>query len=101
MFYSFGSLKAEKSIRFLTAGELYSLFSSEGFERQVQARYYVLGVLDGLLLAKDPMLCMTTNIPVEEVADLVHLHLRSRSDIHRFNAASVVREVLLTEFPCT
>ncbi|MGA0808838.1 MAG: Rap1a/Tai family immunity protein, partial [Burkholderiaceae bacterium] len=50
---------------------------------------------------KDPRLCVRTEIQINEVVTLVRGQLNTRPDVHRYNAASVVRETLATEFPCT
>ena len=92
---------ASSSVRFLSAGDLFLKLTSQRFEEQMAGQHYLMGVLDGLTLAKDPRLCVRTEIQINEVVALVRAQLVSRPDIHRFNAASVVRETLATEFPCT
>lgn len=101
LFFYAGSGWASPSVRFLTAGDLFLKLTSQRLEEQLAGQHYLMGVLDGLTLAKDPRLCVRTEIQINEVVALVRLQLVSRPDIHRFNAASVVRETLATEFPCT
>ena len=45
-------------------------------------------------------LCVKAEIQINEVVTLVRGQLTARPDVHRFNAASVVRETLATEFSC-
>ena len=98
---STGGVWAGSSVRFLTAGDLFLKLTSQRLEEQLAGQHYLMGVLDGLTLAKDTRLCVRTEIQINEVVALVRAQLTSRPDIHRFNAASVVRETLATEFPCT
>lgn len=94
------ALYAAQSVRFLTAGDLYFKFSSERLEDQLVGQHYLMGVLDGLALAKDPRLCIGTSLQINELVVIVRQQLVSRPDVHRFNAASVVREALIQRFPC-
>ena len=82
---------ASSSVRFLTAGDLFLKLTSQHLEEQLAGQHYLMGVLDGLTLAKDPRLCVRTAIQLNEVVTLVRAQLTSRPDIHRFNAASVIR----------
>jgi hypothetical protein len=90
-----------QSVRFVTAGDLFLKLTSPRLEEQLAGQHYVMGVLDGLTLAKDPRLCVRTEIQINEVVTLVRGQLNTRPDVHRYNAASVIRETLATEFPCT
>lgn len=94
-------LHAAQSVRFLTAGDLHFKFSSERLEDQLAGQHYLMGVLDGLALAKDLRLCIGTSIQINELVVIIRQQLVSRPDVHRFNAASVVREALIQRFPCT
>lgn len=98
---SLDPILAGQSVRFQTAGDLFFKLSSARLEEQLAGQHYVMGVLDGLTLAKDPRLCVRTEIQINEVVSLLRGQLSARPDIHRFNAASVIRETLATEFPCT
>lgn len=60
-----------------------------------------MGVVDTLLLVKDRRVCIGTNVPITEIESLLRQYFEQRPDIRRFNAASVIREVLATQFPCT
>lgn len=95
-----GPLAAAQSVRFQTAGDLFLKLTSPRLEEQLAGQHYVMGVLDGLMLAKDQRLCVRAEIQINEVVTLVRGQLTARLDVHRFNAASVVRETLATEFPC-
>ena len=94
------ALYAAQSVRFLTARDLYLKFSSERLEDQLAGKHYLIGVLDGLALAKDSRLCIGTSIQINELVVIIREQLVSRPDVHRFNAASVVREALIQKFPC-
>ena len=90
-----------QSVRFVTAGDLFLKLTSPRLEEQLAGQHYVMCVLDGLTLAKDPRLCVRTEIQINEVVTLVRGQLNTRPDVHRYNSASVIRETLATEFPCT
>jgi hypothetical protein len=94
------ALAAGPTVRFMTAGELFSKLSSPLPEEVISGHSYVMGVVDGLTLAKDLRVCMRPDIEIRQVAALVREQLASRPDIHRFNAASVIRETMAVELPC-
>lgn len=91
---------AQNSIRFLTAGDLYlRLIASEPEAREV-GRHYIMGVVDALSLLKDNKVCVGANTATLDLVEAVLKQLKQRPDLHRFNAASVVREAIAVEFPC-
>lgn len=91
---------AQTSIRFLTAGDLYlRLIASEPEAREV-GRHYIMGVVDALSLLKDSKVCVGANTATLDLVNAVLDQLKRRPDLHRFNAASVVREAIAVEFPC-
>jgi len=95
-----GTAQAQTSIRFLTAGDLYlRLIASEPEAREV-GRHYIMGVVDALSLLKDNKVCVGANTATLDLVNAVLNQLRTRPDLHRFNAASVVREAIAVEFPC-
>ncbi|MGA0900959.1 MAG: Rap1a/Tai family immunity protein [Luteolibacter sp.] len=91
---------AAQSVRFYSAGQLFQKVSSPRLEEQLAGQHYVMGVLDGLFLAKDPGLCLGSSININDVMVVVREQLVARPDVHRFNAASVIRETLSQRFPC-
>ena len=91
---------AQTSIRFLTAGDLYlRLIASEPEAREV-GRHYIMGVVDALSLLKDSKVCVGADTATNDLVNAVLKQLQSRPNLHRFNAASVVREAIAVEFPC-
>jgi hypothetical protein len=97
---SAGASFAAPTVRFMTAGELFSKLSSPLPEEVFSGQSYVMGVIDGLTLAKDARVCMRTDVEINQIAALVLGQLAARPDIHRFNAASVIRETIAVELPC-
>lgn len=94
------STQAQTSIRFLTAGDLYlRLIASEPEAREV-GRHYIMGVVDALSLLKDSKVCVGANTATNDLINAVLKQLKQRPDLHRYNAASVVREAIAVEFPC-
>jgi hypothetical protein len=92
--------KAPQSVRFLSAGMLHErLFSDDPYAREA-GRHYVLGVLDALAFRRDARVCLGPDVEANELIMVVMRHLASRPDMHRYNAASFVREAIATEFPC-
>ena len=94
-------LSASQSARFVTGEQLFALLSASDVEQQAAAKFYVLGVIDTASLLRDPKICVT---PETESALLTEklLHMLSeRPEIRRYNAASLVREILAQDFPCT
>jgi hypothetical protein len=39
-------------------------------------------------------------VAASQLVDVVAAQLQARPDLHRFNAASLVREAIATAFPC-
>jgi hypothetical protein len=60
-----------------------------------------MGVLDTLILTKDAQICIGADVRLDLVVDLVKEELSKNPQMHRFNAASFVREVMYTHFKCT
>ncbi len=96
-----GSAHAAQSVRFLTGEALHSMASSPDGLAQASARSYVLGVLDGLMHLKDPKICIGVEVPADTVFGAVVKTLAQRPDLRRYNAASLVREIISSQYPCT
>lgn len=84
----------------MTAGELHLRLSAPEPAAREAGRHYVLGVVDALALARDPRACLGAGVAATQLVEVVAAQLRARPDLHRFNAASVVREAIAVEFPC-
>ena len=52
------------------------------------------------MLTKSSPVCMHEQTEINQITDFVKLQLQQRPDLLRFNAASVVREVLIANYPC-
>ena len=91
---------AQTSIRFLTAGDLYLRLMASDAEAREVGRHYIMGVVDALSLLKDSKVCVGANTATLDLVNAVLKQLQARPDLHRFNAASVVREAIAVEFPC-
>ncbi len=87
--------------RFVSAAEVHDLLRSSDKPSQLAGRHYVMGVVDTLQLLKDQRVCIGANVPIAEIEVLLSEQFERRPDIRRFNASSVIREVLATQFPCT
>jgi hypothetical protein len=96
----FKDAHAAKSIRFLTAGELQSSLLSESENIRFNGRNYIMGVVDALMLTKASPVCMDEKTEINAITDLIRLQMQQRPDLLRYNAASVVREVMVANFPC-
>lgn len=94
------ALQAQTSIRFLTAGDLYLRLIDPQAEVREIGRHYIMGVVDALSLLKDGKVCVGANTATIDLVEAVLKQLRQRPDLHRYNAASVVREAVAVEFPC-
>ena len=94
------SAQAQTSIRFLTAGDLYLRLIAPDPEAREVGRHYIMGVVDALSLLKDSKVCVGANTATNDLVDAVLKQLKQRPDLHRYNAASVVREAIAVEFPC-
>ena len=64
-------------------------------------RHYVMGVLDTLLLTRDPQVCLGAEVRLDFLVGLVRDELASRPQAHRFNAGSFVREVMHARLKCS
>jgi hypothetical protein len=91
---------AAQSIRFLTAAELQSSLLSPQEDIRYSGRNYIMGVVDTLMLMKSAPVCMNENTEIHQITELVVLQLQRRPELMRYNAASVVREIMVANFPC-
>jgi hypothetical protein len=91
---------AQKSVRFLTAGELHASLLSADETTRFSGRNYIMGVIDTLMLTKDAPICFGDQTEINMLVDTVQQQLVQRPDLLRFNAASVVREVMVANFGC-
>lgn len=96
-----GSANAAQSVRFMTGETLVAMASSSDAVAQASARSYVLGVLDGLMHLKDQKICIGVDVPADAVYGVVANTLLQRPELRRYNAASLVREIISTQYPCT
>lgn len=96
-----GAPRAQTSARFMTAGELHQRLSSVDPAAREAGRHYVLGVVDALALVRDPNTCLGAGVPSARLVEVVATQLEARPDLHRYNAASLVREALSVAFRCT
>ncbi len=94
------SVHAAKSIRFLTAGELQSSLTSPQEDVRFSGRNYLMGVVDTLMLMKSAPICMQEQTEINQITELVILQLQQRPELMRYNAASVVREIMVANYPC-
>ena len=94
------SARAQSSARFMTAGELHQRLSAADPAAREAGRHYVLGVVDAMALARDPRTCLGTGVAADVLVEAVASQLQSRPDLHRFNAASLVREAIAVAYPC-
>ena len=92
--------QAAKSIRFLAASELQASLLSEKDDIRLSGRNYIMGVVDTLMLTKASPICMQTQTEINQITDLIKLQLTQRPELLRYNAASVVREVMIANYPC-
>lgn len=91
---------AAQSVRFMTGEALYAMASSSDNTAQSSARSYVLGVLDGLMHLRDAKICIGVDVPADSVYGVVIRTLTQRPDLRRYNAASLVREIVSSHYPC-
>jgi len=91
---------AAQSVRFMTGETLYAMAVSSVDTAQSSARSYVLGVLDGLMHLRDPKICIGVDVPADSVYGMVVQTLGQRPDLRRYNAASLVREIVSSHYPC-
>jgi hypothetical protein len=91
---------AASSVRFLTAEEMQNSLLSEQEEVRFHGRNYIMGVVDTLMLTKSSAICMQEKTEINQIADLVKLQLQLRPELMRYNAAGVVREIMVANFPC-
>ena len=92
--------QAASSVRFLTAEEMQNSLLSEQEEVRFHGRNYIMGVVDTLMLTKSSAICMQEKTEINQIADLVKLQLQLRPELMRYNAAGVVREIMVANFPC-
>jgi Rap1a immunity proteins len=91
---------ARKSVRFLTASELHASLLSTDETVRFSGRNYIMGVVDTLMLTKDAPICLGEQTEINLLVDTVQAQLVQRPDLLKYNAASVVREVMVANFPC-
>jgi len=94
------SAQAATSVRFLTAAEMQASLLSDQAEVRFHGRNYIMGVVDTLMLTKSSTICMQEKTEIEQIAELVKLQLQLRPELMRYNAAGVVREIMVANFPC-
>ena len=92
--------QATSSVRFLTAAEMQSSLLSDQEEIRFNGRNYIMGVVDTLMLTKSAAICLQEKTEINQIADLVKLQLQLRPELMRYNAAGVVREIMVANFPC-
>jgi hypothetical protein len=92
--------QAATSARFLTAAEMQASLLSEQEEVRFHGRNYIMGVVDTLMLTKSAAICMQEKTEINQIAELVKLQLQQRPELMRYNAAGVVREIMVANFPC-
>ena len=92
--------QAATSARFLTAAEMQASLLSDQEEVRFNGRNYIMGVVDTLMLTKSSAICMQEKTEINQIADLVKLQLQLRPELMRYNAAGVVREIMVANFPC-
>jgi hypothetical protein len=95
-----GVALAKKSVRFLTAAELQASLLSSDENVRLSGRNYIMGVLDTLMLTKDAPICFADQTEINVLVDTVQTQLLQRPDLLKYNAASVVREVMVANYPC-
>ena len=95
-----GVAHAKKSVRFLTAAELHASLLSTDENVRFSGRNYIMGVLDTLMLTKDAPICFADQTEINVLVDTVQAQLLQRPDLLKYNAASVVREVMVANYPC-
>ena len=92
--------QSTRSARFLSAGALHERLASPDRAAVEAGRHYVMGVLDTLILTKDAQICIGADVRLDLVVDLVKEELSKNPQMHRFNAASFVREVMYSHLKC-
>jgi Rap1a immunity proteins len=92
--------QATSSVRFLTAAEMQASLLSDMEEVRFNGRNYIMGVVDTLMMTKSSAICMQDQTEIDQIADLVKLQLQLRPELMRYNAAGVVREIMVANFPC-
>ena len=91
---------AKKSVRFLTAAELQASLLSNDETVRFNGRNYIMGVIDTLMLTKDAPICFADQTEINVLVETVQMQMVQRPDLLKYNAASVVREVMVANFPC-
>lgn len=92
--------QAASSVRFLTAAELQASLLSPDENIRFNGRNYIMGVVDTVMLMKSAPICLQEKTEINQITDLVRLQLQQRPELMRYNAASVVREIMVANFPC-
>jgi hypothetical protein len=92
--------QATSSVRFLTAAELQASLLSPDENIRFNGRNYIMGVVDTVMLMKSAPICLQEKTEINQITDLVRLQLQQRPELMRYNAASVVREIMVANFPC-
>ncbi len=96
-----GSLSAGQAARFVTGEQLFALLNSNDVGQRAAAKFYVLGAVDTASLLRDPKICVTPDTQSAFLTKKLLKMLSERPELRRYNAASLVREILAQDFPCT
>jgi len=94
-------VSAQPSARFLSTAELYARLDDTRAEVRESGRHYIMGVVDALVFARDPEICLGAQVPLDDLAAAVHERLASRPELLRYNAASVVRQIVAALLKCS
>jgi len=94
-------VSAQPSVRFLSTAELYARLDDTRAEVRESGRHYIMGVVDALVFARDPEVCLGAQARLDDLVAAVHQRLASRPELLRYNAASVVRQVVAASLKCS
>jgi hypothetical protein len=94
-------VSAQPSARFLSTAELYARLDDTRAEVREAGRHYIMGVVDALVFAGDPEICLGTQARLDDLVTTVHQRLAFRPELLRYNAASVVRQIVAVSFKCS
>jgi len=92
---------AQPTVRFFTTGELFARLEDPRPEVRETARHYIMGVVDALVFARDPEICIGPQVKLEDLVGAVRQRLAARPDLLRYNAASVVRQMVAASLQCS
>lgn len=92
---------AQPTVRFLTTGELFARLDDARPEVRESARHYIMGVVDALVFARDPEICVGPQTRLDDLVGTVQKRLAARPDLLRYNAASVVRQIVASSLRCS